>query len=119
MASWRKQRQVYKRNTRSAEWHDKVTDVSEDTNVSFQNSIHEEIKNKPKSRNAGSHSAQDLLSSGLLPKNMKIKIYRTIILPVVLHGFETWSLTLRDKHRPRVIENRVQKNIFGPKRDVV
>ena len=87
MASWRRRQQLYKRNTRSADWHDNVTDVSDDTNVSFQNSIHEEIKSILKSRNADSHSVQDLLSSGLLPKNMKIKIYRTIILPVVLYGF--------------------------------
>ena len=118
MASWREQRQFYKTNTRGAEWNDKVIDVSEDVNVSFQNSIHEEIKNRLKSGNAGSHSVQDLLSSRLLPKNMKIKLYRTIILPLVLYGFETWSLTLKEKHRQRVIENREQKNIFGPKRDV-
>jgi hypothetical protein len=48
---------------------------------------------------------------------MKIKIYKTIILPVVLYGCETWSLTLRDEHRLRVFENRVLRRIFGPKRD--
>jgi hypothetical protein len=62
---------------------------------------------------------QNLLSSRLLSKNFKIKIYRTIILPVVLHGCETWSLTLRDERRLRVFENRVLRRVFGPKRDEV
>jgi hypothetical protein len=61
----------------------------------------------------------DVLSSTLLSKNVKIKIYRTIILPVVLHGCETWSLTLREECRLRVFENRVLRRIFGPKRDEV
>jgi len=56
------------------------------------------------------------LSSNLTIQNIKIKIYRTIILPVVLHGCETWLLTLREKRRLRVIENRVLRRIFGPKR---
>jgi len=55
----------------------------------------------------------------LLSKNLKIKIYRTIILPVVLYGCETWSLTLREERRLRVFENRVFRRIFGPKRDEV
>jgi len=55
----------------------------------------------------------------LLSKNLKIKIYRTIILPVVLYGCETWSLTLREEARLRVFENRVLRRIFGPKRDEV
>jgi len=59
---------------------------------------------------------QNLLSSNLTIQNIKIKIYRTIILPVVLHGCETWLLTLREKRRLRVIENRVLRRIFGPKR---
>jgi hypothetical protein len=113
MASWRKQRQLYKRNTRSAEWSDKVTDVSGHTNVSFQNSIHEEIKSRMKSGNACCHLAQDLSSPRILPKNTKIKMYRTIILLVVLYGCENWSLTLREKHRPRVFENRVLRKISG------
>jgi hypothetical protein len=58
-------------------------------------------------------------SSNLLFKNVKIKIYRTIILPVVLYGCETWSLTLREECRLRVFENRVLRRIFGPKRDKV
>ena len=52
-------------------------------------------------------------------QNLKIKIYRKIILPVVLYGCETWSLTMREEHRLRVSENRVLRRIFGPKRDGV
>jgi hypothetical protein len=59
---------------------------------------------------------QNLLSSRLLFKNVIIKIYKTIILPVVLYGCETWSLTLREEHRLRVFENRVLRRIFGSKR---
>jgi len=55
----------------------------------------------------------------LLYKNLKIKIYKAIILPVVLYGCETWSLTLREERRLRVFENRVLRRIFGPKRDKV
>jgi hypothetical protein len=55
----------------------------------------------------------------LLSKNVKIKIHRTIILPVVLYGCETWSLTLRGERRLRVFENRLLRRIFGPKRDKV
>ena len=59
------------------------------------------------------------MSYSLLSKNLKIKIYRTIILPVVLCGCETWSLTLKEESRLRVFENRVLRRIFGPKRDEV
>ena len=62
---------------------------------------------------------QNLLSSRLISKNLKIKIYRTIILPVVFYGCETWSLTMREEHRLRVFENRVLRRVFGPKRDEV
>ena len=62
---------------------------------------------------------QNLLSSSLLSKNLKIEIYRTIILPIVLCGCETWSLTLREKCRLRVFENRVLRGIFGLRRDGV
>jgi hypothetical protein len=55
----------------------------------------------------------------LLSKNTKIRVYRTIILPVVLYGCETWSLTVREEQRLRVFENRVLRRIFGPKRDEV
>ena len=69
--------------------------------------------------NACYHSVQNLSSSSLLPKNLKIKIYRTTILPVVLYGCETWSLTLREERGIRVFENRVPRRIFGTKRDEV
>ena len=52
-------------------------------------------------------------------KNIKIKIYRTIILPVVLNGYENWLLTLSWEHRLKTSENRVVRRIFGPKRDEV
>jgi len=52
----------------------------------------------------------------LLSKNVKIKIYRTIILPVVLYGRETWALTSREERRLRMFENRVLSRVFGPKR---
>jgi len=61
------------------------------------NSITEEIKNRLRSGNACYHSVQNLLCSSLLSKNLKVKIYRTIILPVVLYGCETWSLILREE----------------------
>jgi hypothetical protein len=89
------------------------------TTVTNQNLIQEEIKRRLNSGNACYHSVQNLLSSSLLSKNLKIRVYKTIILPVVLYGCETWSLTLREDHRLRVFENRVLRRIFGPKRDEV
>ena len=62
---------------------------------------------------------QNLLPFSLLSKNLKIKILRTIILPVVLYGCETWSLTLREERRMRVFENKLFRRIFRPKRDEV
>jgi hypothetical protein len=59
------------------------------------------------------------LSSRLLSREVKVKIYKTIILPVVLYGCETWSLTLREEHRLWVFESRVLRRIFGPRRDEV
>jgi len=87
--------------------------------ITDQNSIQEEIKSRLKLGNACCHSVQNLLSSGLLSENLKIKIYRNIILTVVLYGCETWSLTLREERRLRVCENRVLRKLFGPKRDEV
>ena len=87
--------------------------------ITNQNSIHEEIKSRLKSESACCHSVQNRLSSSLLSKNLKIKIYRNIILPVVLCGCENRSLALREKRRLRVFENRVLRRIFGPKRDLV
>jgi hypothetical protein len=89
------------------------------TTVTSQNSIQEEIKSKLKSGNACYHSVQNVLSSSLLSKNLKIKIYRTIIFLVVLYGCDTWLLTLREEHRLRVFENRVLRRIFEPKKDEV
>jgi hypothetical protein len=69
------------------------------------------------SGNACYYSVQNILSSRLISKDLKIKIYRTVILPVVLFGYETWSLTLREEHRLRVFENSVLRRIYGPKRE--
>ena len=79
------------------------------TTLTDQNSIQEEINSRLKLVNACYYSVQNLLSS----------IYRIIILPVVLYGCETWSLTLREERRLRVFENRVMRRLFGPKRDEV
>ena len=87
--------------------------------ITNQNSIHEEIKSRLKSESACCHSEQNRLSSSLLSNNLKIKIYRYIILPVVLYGCATWSLALGEKRRLTVFENRVLRRIFGPKRDLV
>jgi len=74
------------------------------TILTTQNSIQEEIKSRLKPGNVCYHSVQNLLSSSLLSKNLTIKIYRTIILSVVLYGCETWSLTLREERRLRMFE---------------
>jgi len=87
------------------------------TTLINQISVQEEIKSNLRLGNACYHSVQNLLYSGLLSKNLMIKIYRTIILTVVLYGCETWSLTLREQRGLRVCENRVLRGIFGPKRD--
>jgi hypothetical protein len=76
------------------------------TTVTNQNLIREEIKRRLNSGNA---------CFCLLSKNLKVRIYKTIILPVILYGCETWSLTLREEQG----ENRVLRRIFGPKRDEV
>jgi hypothetical protein len=89
------------------------------TTLTDQNCMNEEIKSRLNSGNACYHSVQSLLSSRLLSRNVKVKIYKTIIVPVVLYGCETWSVTLREERRLRVFENRVLRGIFGPKRDEV
>jgi hypothetical protein len=87
------------------------------TTVTNQNLIQDDIKRRFNSGNACYQSVQSLLYSRLLSKNLKIRIYKAVILPVVLYGCETWSLTLREEHRLRVFENRVLRRVFGPKRD--
>jgi len=89
------------------------------TTLTNQNSIPEEIKSRLRPGNACYHAEQKLLSSRLLSKNLKIKIYRTIILPVVLYACETRSLTLRWERKLRVFENMVLRRIFGSRRDDV
>jgi hypothetical protein len=89
------------------------------TALTNQNSFHEEIKSRFKSRNACYHSVKDLLPSSLLSKDVKIKIYRTIILHVVMCGCDTWSLTLREECRLMVSENRVLRRLFRCRRDDV
>jgi hypothetical protein len=85
------------------------------TKLTDQNYMNEEIKSRLNSGNACYHSAQSL-SSLLLSRNVKVKIYKTT---VVLYGCETWSVTLREEHRLRVFEDRVLRRIFRPKRDEV
>ena len=84
------------------------------TTLLNQNFIKEEIKSRLRLGNACYLLVQNLMSSSMLSKNIKIKIY-TIILPVVLYRSETWSLTLREECRLRVFENGVLRRIFGPK----
>ena len=79
-----------------------------------QNSIQDEIKCRLKARNSYFYSSKHFC---LLSENLKIKVYKTTILPVVLSGYEAWSLTLREECRLRVFENRILRRIFGPKRD--
>jgi len=90
-----------------------------ETTLTYQNSMQEEIKSRLQSGNACYHSVQNLSSSSLLHKNLKVQTYSTITLPVVLYRCESWSLTLREERRLRVFENRVLRRIFGPKRDKV
>ena len=85
--------------------------------LTYQNSIAEEIKSRLRSGNACYNSVQNPLSSRLLSKNLKIKIYRNIILPVVLYGSETWSLTLREEMKRRGFENMVLTRIFEPRKE--
>jgi hypothetical protein len=89
------------------------------TTVTNQNFIQEEIKWRLNSGNSSYHSVLSLLSSRLQSKNLKVRIYKTIILPVVLYGCETWSLTVREEHKLKAFENRVLRRIFGTKRDGV
>jgi hypothetical protein len=83
------------------------------TTLTNQNDIHDEIKSRLNSGNVYYYSVQNLLSSHLI-KKPKIKINKTVVLPVVLYGCESWFLTLREEHRLRVFGNKVLR-IFGPK----
>jgi hypothetical protein len=89
------------------------------TIVTNRNLIQEKIQTPLNSGNDCYHSVQNLLSSRLLSENVKIRIYKTIILPVALHGCETCSLTLWEEHGLRVFVSRVLRRIFGPKSDEV
>ena len=89
------------------------------TTLTNQNSIQEEIKSRLRPGNPCYHSVHSILFSRLLSKNLKTKIYRTIILPVVLYRCEAWSLTAREERRLRVFENLVLRRIFAPWRDEV
>jgi hypothetical protein len=82
------------------------------TTLTNKNYIHDEINSRLNSGNACYYSVQNLLSSRLLPKNIKIKISKTVILLVVLYGCETWSLTLGEEHKLRVFESSVEENIW-------
>ncbi|KAJ4441769.1 hypothetical protein ANN_11627 [Periplaneta americana] len=83
------------------------------------NATQEEIKHRINMRNTCYYSVEKLLSSSLLLKILKVRIYKTVILPVVVYGYETWTLTLREEQRLRVFENKVLRKIFGAKRDEV
>jgi hypothetical protein len=83
-----------------------------------QNDIHDEIKSRLNSGNACYHLVQNPLSSShLISKNVNVKIYKIVILPVVLYECKTWSLTLREGRRLKVFENRMLRRIYGPKRE--
>ncbi|KAJ4443374.1 hypothetical protein ANN_05042 [Periplaneta americana] len=83
------------------------------------NDTWEEIKRRINMGNVCYYSVEKLLSSSLLSKNLKVRIYKTVILPVILYGCETWTLTLREEQRLRVFENKVLRKIFVAKRDEV
>ncbi|KAJ4450866.1 hypothetical protein ANN_02298 [Periplaneta americana] len=83
------------------------------------NDTRKEIKRRINMANACYYSVEKLLSSSLLSKNRKVRIHKTVILPVVLYGCETWTLTLREEQRLRVFENKVLRKMFGAKRDEV
>jgi hypothetical protein len=87
------------------------------TTLTNQNDIHDEIKSRLNSANACYHSVQNLLSTRLISTKLKIKIYKTVILPVVRYGCDSWSLTLREEHRLTDYEKTVLRRIFDSKRD--
>ena len=88
--------------------------------LTHQNPMHRVfLMSRMKSGNVCCHSVQNLLSSSLLSKSINIKIYRNIIWSVVLYGYKTWSLTLSEEHKLTVFENRVLREILGPKKDEI
>jgi hypothetical protein len=87
------------------------------TTVTNQNLIQKEIRSRLNSSNACYHSVLNLLSSQLLSKNVIIEVYKTVLLPLVLHGYVTCSVTLREVHRLTVFRNNVLRRIFEMKRD--
>jgi hypothetical protein len=89
------------------------------TTLTGQNCVREKIKSRLNSEKACYHSVESLLSSRLLSRNLKDKIHKTIIPPVILYGCEPWSLTLREEHRMRVFQNRMLRRTHGHKRDEV
>jgi len=89
------------------------------TTVTKQIYVHSEIKSVLNSGNACYHSVQNLLRSPLLSKIVMIKVYKTIILPVLMYGCQTWSLTLREEHVLSMFGNRMLRRILGPKREEV
>ncbi|KAJ4434346.1 hypothetical protein ANN_22905 [Periplaneta americana] len=101
----------------SFEWVEKFKYLG--ATVTNINDTREEIKRRINMGNACYYSVEKLLSSSLLSKNLKVRIYKTVILLVVLYGCETWTLTLREEHRLRVFENKMLRKIFGAKRDEV
>jgi hypothetical protein len=88
-------------------------------NLTNQNYTLEEIKNRLNAESTCYCSLQNVLSSSLLFKNIKIKAYGTIVLPAVLYGCETWSLIFREECRLGVFKNEVLRRIIGPKTDKV
>ena len=87
------------------------------TIITNRNEMHKEIKHRLNSGNVCYYALHGLLSSQLLSKNIKLKIYKSVIPPVISYGCETWTLTLREEKRLQVFENKVLSQIFGPKRD--
>ncbi|KAJ4445442.1 hypothetical protein ANN_07247 [Periplaneta americana] len=96
-----------------------ASDILAGKNTDLQCNIPVQLVSKFKYAPVQSILSEKLLSSSLLSKNLKVRIYKTVTLPVVLYGCETWTLTLREEHRLRVFENKVLRKIFGAKRDEV
>jgi hypothetical protein len=87
-----------------------------ETTATNQNCIHEEIEDRLNTRNAAT-VLYSVFSSRLLSKHIKIKIYKTIILPVVWYGCQTWSLTLIEEHRLRAFKNKMLRRAYGSERE--